>query len=257
MQIIHAEDLAWSHAQSSFQSSSAGAGFAAHVASEAQVPSELEAPEAWRSFVESHQKKGDNFRWWRSPRGLLHHLKRPPFFWEPLPKVNKYKNMDIHMKNTKRFLNIMACFNANWRWWWIYPKMLPLFHRHRLGSNCFRCHFLYGNSLRAKRVCKMFSCTISSSWNVQISTRAKKTKTNPTIPILPLQRITRWRRMAAGYVWTEFLKTDMQTPNVWKEQHVWKLHYMPMFVHTWMFHWKKNSCGQSCTCKYRASALLI
>lgn len=63
MQIIHAEDLAWSHAQSSFQSSSAGAGFAAHVASEAQVPSELEAPEAWRSFVESHQKKGDNFRW--------------------------------------------------------------------------------------------------------------------------------------------------------------------------------------------------
>lgn len=206
MQIIHAEDLAWSHAQSSFQSSSAGAGFAAHVASEAQVPSELEAPEAWRSFVESHQKKGDNFRWWRSPRGLLHHLKRPPFFWEPLPKVNKYKNMDIHMKNTKRFLNIMACFNANWRWWWIYPKMLPLFHRHRFGSNCFRCHFLYGNSLRAKRVCKMFSCTISSSWNVQISTRAKKTKTNPTIPILPLQRITRWRRMAAGYVWTEFLK---------------------------------------------------
>lgn len=92
-----------------------------------------------------------------------HHLKRPPFFWEPLPKVNKYKNMDIHMKNTKRFLNIMACFNANWRWWWIYPKMLPLFHRHRLGSNCFRCHFLYGNSLRAKRVCNMFSCTISSS----------------------------------------------------------------------------------------------
>lgn len=66
MQIIHAEDLAWSHAciPQSSQPSFACAGFAAHVASEAQVPSErLEALEAWLSFVEIARKKGTNIRW--------------------------------------------------------------------------------------------------------------------------------------------------------------------------------------------------